>query len=154
MGCMTPRQSRLRKSWSVRVSDGWQARASRQATHSDTCACCLRRTLTKLRAKHAETPNSTFGINGNTGDIVDMQQLGVWEPYAVKVRHERGNAAFLSGVKGSQQLGMWEAYAVKVRSKNQNQNPMKWPSAWATCQARLHIWEAGGQQTCWGCLKC
>jgi chaperonin GroEL (HSP60 family) len=44
-----------------------------------------RRTLTKLRAKHAETPNSTFGINGNSGDIVDMQQLGVWEPYAVKV---------------------------------------------------------------------
>lgn len=43
------------------------------------------RTLTKLRAKHAETPNSTFGINGNSGDIVDMQQLGVWEPYAVKV---------------------------------------------------------------------
>ena len=43
------------------------------------------RTLTKLRAKHAETPNSTFGINGNSGEIVDMQQLGVWEPYAVKV---------------------------------------------------------------------
>ena len=45
-----------------------------------------RSVLTKLRAKHAETPNSTFGINGNTGDIVDMQELGVWEPYAVKVR--------------------------------------------------------------------
>ena len=51
-----------------------------------TPQCCLQhRTLTKLRAKHAETPNSTFGINGNSGDIVDMQQLGVWEPYAVKV---------------------------------------------------------------------
>ena len=42
--------------------------------------------LTKLRAKHAETVNGTFGINGHTGEIVDMQELGVWEPYAVKVR--------------------------------------------------------------------
>lgn len=44
------------------------------------------RVLTKLRARHAETAGSTYGINGQTGDIVDMQELGVWEPYAVKVR--------------------------------------------------------------------
>ena len=57
-----------------------------------SCGFCRlhRRTLTKLRAKHAETPNSTFGINGNSGEIVDMQQLGVWEPYAVKVMHPAG----------------------------------------------------------------
>jgi TCP-1/cpn60 chaperonin family len=45
-----------------------------------------RRTLTKLRAKHAEQANSTYGINGNTGEIVDMKELGVWEPYMVKVQ--------------------------------------------------------------------
>ena len=50
-------------------------------------ACSLsRRTLTKLRAKHAETATSTFGINGLTGEIADMKELGVWEPYEVKVQ--------------------------------------------------------------------
>jgi T-complex protein 1 subunit gamma len=55
-------------------------------TLAQNCGANVIRTLTKLRAKHAEMPNSTFGINGNSGDIVDMQQLGVWEPYAVKVQ--------------------------------------------------------------------
>ena len=45
-----------------------------------------RRTLTKLRAKHAETANSTFGIDGLTGQIADMKELGIWEPYEVKVQ--------------------------------------------------------------------
>ena len=47
------------------------------------------RTLTKLRAKHAESPeggNSTFGIDGEKGTIVDMKALGVWEPYEVKAQ--------------------------------------------------------------------
>jgi len=44
------------------------------------------RTLTKLRAKHAETANSTFGIDGLTGQIADMKELGIWEPYEVKVQ--------------------------------------------------------------------
>ena len=51
------------------------------------------RTLTKLRAKHAEwTAESTggkactFGIDGDKGTIVDMKELGVWEAYAVKVQ--------------------------------------------------------------------
>ena len=50
-------------------------------------SCCgAGRTLTKLRAKHAETANSTFGIDGLTGQIADMKELGVWEPYEVKVQ--------------------------------------------------------------------
>jgi len=28
--------------------------------------------------------NSTWGINGETGEIVDMNKLGIWEPVAVK----------------------------------------------------------------------
>ena len=51
------------------------------------------RTLTKLRAKHAESTASetggkacTFGIDGNKGTIVDMKELGIWEAYAVKVQ--------------------------------------------------------------------
>jgi len=51
------------------------------------CGVNVIRTLTKLRAKHAESgDNSTWGIDGNTGKITDMKELGVWEPYAVKVQ--------------------------------------------------------------------
>lgn len=41
------------------------------------------RILTKLRAKHAEG-GSSWGVNGDTGDVVDMKEYGVWEPEAVK----------------------------------------------------------------------
>ncbi|XP_059147696.1 T-complex protein 1 subunit gamma-like [Physella acuta] len=42
------------------------------------------RTLTAIRAKHAQANSSTWGIDGNTGNIVDMKVFGVWEPIAVK----------------------------------------------------------------------
>lgn len=41
------------------------------------------RVLTALRAKHAEG-ESTWGIDGDTGKLVDMKTYGVWEPEAVK----------------------------------------------------------------------
>lgn len=44
------------------------------------------RTLTALRAKHATPGNSTWGINGETGEPVDMKTLGVFEPLAVKLQ--------------------------------------------------------------------
>ncbi|KAF2792693.1 T-complex protein 1 subunit gamma [Melanomma pulvis-pyrius CBS 109.77] len=46
--------------------------------------------LTQLRAKHAEGSEdgkhsgSSWGIDGDTGKIVDMKTYGVWEPLAVK----------------------------------------------------------------------
>ncbi|KAK4943903.1 T-complex protein 1 subunit gamma [Elasticomyces elasticus] len=43
------------------------------------------RILTNLRAKHAEG-KSTFGIDGDTGNVVDMKEYGVWEPQAVKTQ--------------------------------------------------------------------
>jgi len=54
-------------------------------TLMQNCGANVIRTMTKLRAKHAEDLD-TFGINGNTGAITDMKELGVWEPYAVKVQ--------------------------------------------------------------------
>ena len=42
------------------------------------------RIITELRAKHAESGNSTFGIDGNNKKIADMAELNVWEPIAVK----------------------------------------------------------------------
>ncbi|KAJ1559968.1 T-complex protein 1 subunit gamma [Cladochytrium tenue] len=43
------------------------------------------KTLTQLRAKHAEG-HHTWGINGTSGGIADMVEYGVWEPQAVKAQ--------------------------------------------------------------------
>lgn len=43
------------------------------------------RVLTDLRAKHAEGHHS-WGINGDSGTIADMQEYGVWEPEAIKLQ--------------------------------------------------------------------
>lgn len=43
------------------------------------------RVLTELRAKHAEG-KSSWGINGDTGTIVDMAEYGIWEPEAIKLQ--------------------------------------------------------------------
>uniref|UniRef100_A0A4D5R9L5 T-complex protein 1 subunit gamma n=1 Tax=Scolopendra viridis TaxID=118503 RepID=A0A4D5R9L5_SCOVI len=50
------------------------------------CGGSTIRTLTALRAKHATQGNSSWGINGETGEIVDMKELGIWEPLAVKLQ--------------------------------------------------------------------
>ena len=57
-------------------------------TLAQNCGANVIRTLTKLRAKHAEGGDGgvTFGINGHSGEIVDMKALGVWEPLAVKTQ--------------------------------------------------------------------
>mmetsp|Transcript_37015 Transcript_37015/g.82276 ORF Transcript_37015/g.82276 Transcript_37015/m.82276 type:complete len:556 (-) Transcript_37015:500-2167(-) len=55
-------------------------------TLAQNCGINVIRTLTKLRAKHAEQPGCPFGINGDSGEIVDMKALGIWEPLAVKVQ--------------------------------------------------------------------
>jgi T-complex protein 1 subunit gamma len=54
-------------------------------TLAQNCGANVVRVVTALRAKHAEG-GSTWGINGNTGEPVDMRTLGVWEPYSVKVQ--------------------------------------------------------------------
>jgi T-complex protein 1 subunit gamma len=43
------------------------------------------RVLTRLRAKHVEG-HTSWGVNGDTGALVDMKEYGVWEPEAVKLQ--------------------------------------------------------------------
>lgn len=43
------------------------------------------RVLTELRAKQAEG-GSSWGIDGETGKLVDMKEYGIWEPEAVKLQ--------------------------------------------------------------------
>lgn len=54
-------------------------------TLAQNCGANVIRTLTKLRAKHADDPECSFGIDGETGEIVDMKAKGIWEPFEVKV---------------------------------------------------------------------
>lgn len=39
--------------------------------------------MTTLTAKHA-TGGDTFGVDGDTGDIVDMKDFGVWDTFQVR----------------------------------------------------------------------
>merc|ERR1712066_599564 len=55
-------------------------------TLAQNCGANTIRTLTTLRAKHAEGDKSTWGVNGLSGKIEDMKALGIYEPLAVKLQ--------------------------------------------------------------------
>eukprot|EP00918_Siedleckia_nematoides_P062779 GHVU01136807.1.p1 GENE.GHVU01136807.1~~GHVU01136807.1.p1 ORF type:complete len:567 (+),score=80.30 GHVU01136807.1:211-1701(+) len=50
------------------------------------CGANTIRTITQLRAKHATEGCTSFGVNGETGALVDMKDYGIWEPYSVKAQ--------------------------------------------------------------------
>jgi len=52
-------------------------------TLAQNCGASVIRLMTDLRTKHLAGQTS-WGINGNTGEIVDMKDLGIYEPYCVK----------------------------------------------------------------------
>ncbi|KAI9024701.1 T-complex protein 1 subunit gamma [Hyaloraphidium curvatum] len=71
--------------------EAWPYRALAEAleviprTLVQNCGGNAIRTLTQLRAKHA-VKEHTWGIDGISGQIVDMKTYGVWEPVAVKAQ--------------------------------------------------------------------
>ncbi|XP_031572027.1 T-complex protein 1 subunit gamma-like [Actinia tenebrosa] len=82
----------IEKSKSVAGIQQWPYRAVGKAleviprTLIQNCGANTIRTLTALRAKHATPGNTTWGVNGETGEIVDMTELGVWDTYSVKAQ--------------------------------------------------------------------
>lgn len=48
------------------------------------CGANVVRLLTELRAKHHEEDGACWGIDGNKGVLADMNEVGIWEPLAVK----------------------------------------------------------------------
>merc|ERR1711874_325018 len=80
------------KSKSLKGVVQWPYRALANAleviprTLAQNCGANTVRTLTTLRAKHAEGGKSSWGINGLTGKIEDMKALGIYEPLAVKLQ--------------------------------------------------------------------
>lgn len=59
-------------------------------TLAQNCGVSVIRTVTELRAKHAAHYDAdsgsacNIGVDGNTGEIKDMSELGIWEPFSVK----------------------------------------------------------------------
>lgn len=80
------------KAQAMKDIDQWPYRAVAVAleviprTLAQNCGANVIRTLTKLRAKHADNPKSCMGVDGESGEIVDMKEKGVWEPFEVKVQ--------------------------------------------------------------------
>ena len=42
--------------------------------------------LTLPRVRVLAEGNTTWGVNGETGELVDMKELKIWEPLAVKLQ--------------------------------------------------------------------
>merc|ERR1712117_791756 len=57
-------------------------------TLAQNCGANTIRTLTALRAKHAQEQekNVNWGINEESGELADMAALGIWEPLSVKLQ--------------------------------------------------------------------
>jgi T-complex protein 1 subunit gamma len=78
------------KAKSVTGVHQWPFRALARAfeviprTLIQNCGANVIRTLTALRAKHSQENNATWGVDGDNGEIVDMNKLGIWEPLSVK----------------------------------------------------------------------
>ncbi|NXH18438.1 TCPG protein, partial [Bucco capensis] len=70
----------------------WPYRALAQAleviprTLIQNCGASTIRVLTSLRAKHAQEGSQSWGVDGETGALADMKELGIWEPLAVKLQ--------------------------------------------------------------------
>uniref|UniRef100_A0AAY4C454 T-complex protein 1 subunit gamma n=1 Tax=Denticeps clupeoides TaxID=299321 RepID=A0AAY4C454_9TELE len=70
----------------------WPYRAVAQAleviprTLIQNCGASTIRVITSLRAKHTQEGTTTWGVNGETGNLTDMEELGIWEPLAVKAQ--------------------------------------------------------------------
>ncbi|XP_015914150.1 T-complex protein 1 subunit gamma [Parasteatoda tepidariorum] len=85
-------QRLMEKSKSITGIDQWPYRAVAAAleviprTLIQNCGGDVIRSLTALRAKHATSGNINWGIDGGTGQLVDMKVYGVWEPLAVKLQ--------------------------------------------------------------------
>eukprot|EP01038_Epipyxis_sp_PR26KG_P006151 gene6151-8479_t len=55
-------------------------------TLAQNCGANVIRLLTDLRTKHLGAAGSSWGVNGTTGEMADMNKLGIWEPYCVKTQ--------------------------------------------------------------------
>jgi len=80
------------KSKSIQGVRQWPYKAISRAleviprTLIQNCGGSSIRQLTALRAKHAQPNNQSWGVNGSTGDLTDMKELGIWDSLSVKLQ--------------------------------------------------------------------
>ncbi|KAI3383126.1 hypothetical protein SNEBB_004487 [Seison nebaliae] len=82
----------LEKCRSIKDVTQWPYKAGAQAleiiprTLIQNCGSKVIKVLTSLKVKHDtnDDKTSTWGIDGDSGKIVDMNDFGVWEPMSVK----------------------------------------------------------------------
>lgn len=55
-------------------------------TLAQNCGANVIRTLTDLRTKHTQENGYTWGVNGVTGTMANMPDIGVWDSYCVKTQ--------------------------------------------------------------------
>jgi len=85
-------QALARKSLELEGVEQWPYAAAGRAleviprTLAENCGANVIRVMTQLRTKHLSLENNTWGIDGTTGKMADMAELGLWEPFAVKVQ--------------------------------------------------------------------
>ncbi|XP_048476371.1 T-complex protein 1 subunit gamma [Rhincodon typus] len=78
------------KSKTMTGVEQWPYRAMANAleviprTLIQNCGASTIRLLTSLRAKHTQEGCQSWGVNGETGALMDMKELGIWEPLTVK----------------------------------------------------------------------
>ena len=71
-----------------------------------------------FQAKHAQPNSTTWGIDGNTGAIVDMKTFGVWEPVSVKqqVYKTAVEVSYITLVYTKKVQDIWDLFLAKPRS--------------------------------------
>lgn len=55
-------------------------------TLAQNCGANVIRTLTELRTKHTQVGGHVWGINGITGTVANVSEIGVWDSYCVKTQ--------------------------------------------------------------------
>ena len=60
-------------------------------TLAENCGANVIRLMTDIRTKHLSTTsststNSSWGVDGTTGQMADMYNIKIWEPYCVKTQ--------------------------------------------------------------------
>jgi len=89
---MAVSQGLIEQSKKIEGVEAWPFRAVGLAmeviprTLAQNCGADTVRLLTELRASKAGAANPLLGIDGNTGKIADMSDIGVWDPYSVKTQ--------------------------------------------------------------------
>ena len=60
------------------------------------------------QAKHATKGNVTWGVDGDTGELADMNDLGVWDPLSVKVQTYKTAIEVCTATHHHRQLVVWD----------------------------------------------